>query len=453
MAKELSRLYLLIPEIRELLARKEKETLKEIFYEYEPVEVAQILNEFTLKERVFLFSLWEIDFAADVFEKMNKKDQFALLRSIDKIQKGKILDELAPDERADFFEELPEETVTRLLSIMQKEEAQNVKELLSYESNTAGGKMTTEFISVREGITVKDALESLRKKAKGVEIIYYIYVLNKKGKLTGVLSLKDLVLSNPRENIKKIMHTHPITIPIDMDQEKVAEKIAQYDFFALPVVDDRGRMKGIITVDDVIDVIKEENTEDMYKIAAAGKHPADYMSTGSLSTAKHRFTWLLILAITGLFSGMILENFSFVLKKVISLTFFIPFLMDSAGNAGTQAATVTVRGLAIGEVRVEDIWRVVKKEFLVGIILGLGLSIFAFIRAIIFQKSPFLGLTVGITMIITVTTSTSLGSILPLICKFLKIDPAVISGPLITTIVDITSLLIYFAVANLFFHL
>lgn len=453
MAKEFSRLYLLVPEIKELISRKDKETLKEIFYDYEPVEVAQIFKKFNLKEKVFLFSLWNINFAADVFEKMDKKNQLTLLRSIDRVRKGKILNELAPDERADFFEELPEEVVNRFLSIMQKEEAQDVKELLSYESNTAGGKMTTDFLFVREGTTAEETLNILRKTAKSVEMIYYIYVLNRKDKLVGVVPIKDLILANPRENIDKIMHHHPITIPINMDQEKVAKEIAKYDFLALPVVDNRGKMKGIITVDDIIDVIKEENTEDMYKIGAAGKHPDDYMSIGSLSTAKHRFTWLLILAIAGLFSGIILESFSFTLKKVISLTFFIPFLMDSAGNAGTQASTVVVRGLATGEVRIGDIWRVVRKEFLVGMVLGLSLGIFAFIRAIIFQKSPFLGLTVGLTMIATVTVSTSLGSVLPLICKSLNIDPAIVSGPLITTIVDITTLLIYFGIAEYFFFL
>jgi len=453
MAKEFSRLHLLIPEIKELLSHRDKVSLKSIFYDYEPVEIAQVLKEFTLKEKVFLFSLWEVDFAADIFEKMDKEKQLTLFESVDRARKGEILDELAPDERADFFEELPEEVVNRFLSVMEKEEARDVQELLTYESDSAGGKMTTDFLSVREGITVEETLETLRRTAKGVEMIYYIYVLDNKDKLVGVISVKDLILTNPQENINKIMHPDPISVPVNMDQEEVAEKIGEYDFLALPVVDNKGTMKGIITVDDIIDVIREEDTEDMYKIGAAGKDTEDYMSTRVLSIAKHRFTWLLILAITGLFSGMILENFSFVLKKVIALTFFIPLLMGSAGNAGTQAATVTVRGLAVGKVRIGDIWRVVRKEFLVGIVLGLSLGLLGFMRAIIFQKSPFLGLTVGISMITTVTVSTSLGSILPLICKSLNIDPAVVSAPLITTVVDITTLLIFFGLAKFFFFI
>jgi len=447
MTKEFSRMFLVLPEIRELLWQNKKEQLKKIFYDYEPIEIVEILKEFSLKDKVFLFSLLDIDLAADIFEKTDKDDQLTLLGAFDKTRKAEILDEVAPDERVDFFEQLPEEMVLRFLSIMEEEEAQDVRELMRYDKNTAGGRMTTDFAQIEKGINVKQTLESLRKTAKDLEMIYYIYVADRTDKLLGVVSLKDLIVAQPEREIDEIMHTKLITIPVDMDQEQVAKRIARYDFLALPVIDKEGKIKGIITVDDLIDVIREEDTEDMYKFGAAGKHIGNYMSSSPLTLAKHRITWLLILVVTGFVSGTIMEEFSFALKNVVSLAFFIPLLMGSGGNAGTQAASVVVRGLAIGEVKLGDIWRVVKKEFLIGITVGTALGILALLRALILQKSSLLGITVGLSMIATVTVATCLGAILPIICEKLGLDPAVVSGPLITTVVDISSLLIYFGIA------
>jgi len=330
---------------------------------------------------------------------------------------------------------------------MEEEEAQDVRELMRYDRNTAGGRMTTDFAQVEKGITVEETLRSLRKTAKDLEMIYYIYVADRTDKLLGVVSLKDLIIAQPEEKIDEIMHTKLIAIPIDMDQEQVAKRIARYDFLALPVIDKEGKIKGIITVDDLIDVIREEDTEDMYKFGAAGKHIDNYMSITPLSVAKHRISWLLILVVTGFISGTIMEEFSFALKNVVSLAFFIPLLMGSGGNAGTQAASVVVRGLAIGEVKLGDIWKVVKKEFLIGVTVGTALGILALLRALILQKNSLLGITVGLSMISTVTVATCLGSILPIISEKLGFDPAVVSGPLITTVIDISSLLIYFGIA------
>ncbi len=449
MHREMSRAFLIIPEIREFLSSNDKEALREIFYEYEPVEVAEILKEFSLKERVMLISLWNTDFAADVFEKMEKDDQIALMGAIDEARKGKILNELAPDERADFFEELPGEMVNRFLSIMEREEARDTRELMTYDASTAGGRMTTEFAHLKADMTVQEALEELRKTAKELEMIYYIYIEGKYNHLVGIISLKELIMAEPTTRLSEIMHSKLITIPIDMDQEHMAAEIAKYDFLALPVVDNVGRMKGIITVDDVIDVIEEEDTEDMYKFGAAGEHIEDYISMRPTLVARNRMTWLLILVVTSFLSGLIMQRFSFALESVIALSFFIPLIMGSGGNAGTQAAMVIVRGLATGEIRLRDVWRVVRKEFVIGAMLGAGLGILALVRALVFQRSSLLGTTVAFSMIITVTAATCLGALLPLICKRLGIDPAVVSGPLIATVLDIASLLIYFRIATL----
>ena len=451
MAKEFSRMFLILPEIKELLSQNKKKELKKLFYHYEPIEAVEILKEFNLKDRVSLFSSWDVDFAADVFEKMDKDDQVELLGAFNETRKGKILDEIAPDERVDFFEQLPEKMVTRFLAIMEKEEAQDVRELMKYDKNTAGGRMTTDFAQIEEGISIEEALKTLRETAKDLEMIYYIYVVDRRDKLLGVVSLKDLIMAEPEKKIDEVMHTKLITIPINMDQEIVAKRIAKYDFLALPVVDKEQKMKGIITVDDLIDVIREENTEDMYKFGAAGKHTEDYLSTKPFTIAKHRMTWLSILVITGFVSSIMLERFPFTLKKWLPLAFFVPLLMGTGGNAGIQAASVMVRSLATGEVRLRDIWRVIKKEFLIGIMIGVGLGLLTLIRAFTLQTSfPLysLAFTVGLTMIATVTIATSLGAALPIIFEKLGLDPAVVSGPLITTVVDITSLLIYFEIAR-----
>ncbi len=447
MPKNYSRISSILPEIKQFISQKRKDELKDVFYTYKPVEIAEALKELSLKDKVYLFSLWDIDFATDVFEKMDNEDQITLLGAIDEVHKKNILNELAPDERVDLFEELSPEMVNRFLSIMKKEEARDTKELMRYETTTAGGRMTTEFASVKEEVTVGEALNILRKTAKDLEMVYYIYVLDNQDKLVGVLSLKELILAHPQDRISQVMHRNPIVLPVDMDQERVAREIARYDFVALPVVDNGGKMKGIITVDDIIDVIDEENTEDMYKFGAAGEHLEEYMKMRPTFIAKNRLIWLIILAITGLFSGLVIQKFSFALENVIALSFYIPMLMGSAGNAGIQAAMAVVRGLTTGEVRIRDIWRVVKKEFLIGGMLGIPLGLVALVRALIFQKNSLLGVTVALSMLITITFATCLGAILPLICKHLKLDPAVVSGPLMTTILDISSLIIYFTIS------
>jgi len=452
-AKAYPRIYLVLPEIKELLIKRDKEQLKEVFKDYEPVEVAQIFKEFSLKDRVYLLSLWDIDFAADVFEKLDEKEQIQILGAIDEARKRRLLNELAPDERADLFEELSPEMVNRLLSIMAKDEAQDARELMTYPSTTAGGRMTTEFASVREDMTADEALQLLRRTAKDLEMVYYIYVLDKEDKLVGVLSLKELITAEPQERINNLMHKNPIAIPVDMDQEEVAKQIANYDFFALPVVDDSRKMKGIITVDDIIDVIQEENTEDMYKFGAAGEHSEEYMEMRSTIIAKNRVTWLIILGIASFFSGMVMQRFSFALESVVALSFYIPLLMDTAGNAGTQAAMAVVRGLAIGEVRLSDIWAVAKKEVFIGGLLGIPLGAIGLVRALVFQKNSLLGVCVASSMLITIIAATCLGSLLPLLCKKINLDPAVVSGPLITTVMDIASLVIYFSISIFFLRL
>jgi len=448
-----SRVLLIVPEIKELLRERNREALRHLSRDYEPVEVAEIMDQFSLREKVLLFSLWDVDYAADVFEKISAEDRSQVLSAVDEQRRARILDELDPDDRADFFEGLPADTVKRFLSIMQHEEARDARQLLRYDPSTAGGRMTTEFAATAPSVNAKQTLTNLQKTAKNLETVYYVYVLNHQRRLLGVVSLRELIVANPKQRIRDIMHPNPVSIPVDMDQEAAAQEIAKYDFLALPVVDHQQTMQGIITVDDVIDVITEEDSEDMYKFGAAGEPARDYLSSNLFTMARNRITWLLILVATGLVTGFILQRFSFALESVVALTFYVPLLMGSAGNAGTQAAMVIVRGLATGEVHLGDVKPVLKKECLIGAALGIPLGLLGLFRALAVDRNPFLGMTVGLSMVLTIITATTLGAVLPLICRRLGIDPAVVSAPLITTVLDIASLLIYFRIAVFFLQL
>jgi magnesium transporter len=336
---------------------------------------------------------------------------------------------------------------------MAREEALDTRALLAYPSTSAGGLMTTEYVSVKSDMSAAQVLERIREEAHDVEMIYYIYVVDRNDRLLGVLSLKELILASPQVKIDHISHENPIALPLDMDQEDVARTIANYDFLALPVVDRGGKLKGIITVDDVIDVIEEEDTEDMYKFGAAGEHSESYLKMPLITIARNRFTWLAVLVVTGFLSGIIMQHYAFALRSVVALAFYVPVVTATAGNAGTQAAMAVVRGLAIGELRMRDAWKVERKELLIGGILGVPLSAIALVRALLLEGSSILGVCVGFSMLLTIIASTFLGSLLPILCKRIKLDPAVVSGPLIATILDVLSLVVYFTISTFFLGL
>ncbi len=442
-------MHLLKPEIEELLKNKDTEEIKELLETFEPVEVTELLRSMSLSQKLSIFSILDLDFSARVFEEFEADEQMEIIEGINKIRKAELLDELHPDDRVDFFQDIPQDLKEQLLSIMEKKEARETRELMVYPEETAGGLMTTEFIKVRRNLTGKQVIDIIRKQAEDVETISDIYVVDENDILVGVVTLKDLILANMRRKVKNIMLPRPVSVPITLDQEKVAQEVAKYDINTVPVVDDRGRLKGIITVDDIIDVIKEETAEDMLKFGAAGEHSMHYLKLNPFYLARSRVIWLSVLAFVGIISGFIISKNSFILSQVIVLAAFIPLLNGSAGNAGTQAVAVMIQALALGEVRFKDFWKSVRKEFLTGIILGIVLGLLGLLRALFFQKSSLLGITVGLTLIINTALATSLGAVLPLIVKRMNFDPAVISGPLITSIMDVTSLLIYFTLAKL----
>ena len=439
---------ILLPGIRDLIEDRADKDIMDVLTEASPQDIAEIFDQIPIPEMLYVFNLLPFELAIDVFEQLDEEKENQILEVIDRKKKIAILNRMASDERADLFEKLDEKHKKYYLSIMEKEEAEDVKELLSYPSDTAGGLMTTDYVAVYKWMTVGDAVKEIRETAKDVDFVYDIYVLNRQERPIGFITMRDLIMHKPEEQVGKIMKGGIVKTQIDRNQERVVSLFSKYDVTTMPVVDKKGVIKGVITVDDVIDVIEEEDTEDMYHFGAAGNPPDSYFSAGILGTAKRRATWLLILVFAGFVSGFVIEYYSSTLQLMLILASFIPVLMGTGGNAGTQAAAVVVRGIAIGDVKISDIWRVVGREFLTGALVGLGLGFLTAVRAIITGGGSPVGFIVGSTMIISVAIATALGGFLPLFFKKLKLDPALMSGPFLTTIMDVISLGIYFEIAR-----
>ncbi len=444
----MERMRLLVPEMRELLEADQLEELKEIVASFEPIEVAEVFEHFSETEQLSLMRELDAPTAAEVFEELHVEEQKRLISDLEQVRAAGVLDEMSPDDRADLFEDLPEELVSRFLALMKQPEAADVRELMKYPGSTAGGLMTTEYASALQEITVEEAMKNLREQAKEFEVVYYLYVDDRAGRLVGVVSLKQLVLSDPGRRLSEIMKSNPVSVQLDMDQEEVAKEVAKYDFLAMPVVDKLGRMRGIVTVDDVVDVIETEATEDMQKMASMEAVDEAYLRVGFLSLARKRIIWLVALLFIETLSGKVLQVYSGAIEAVVALAYFIPLLTGTGGNAGAQTSTMIVRGLATGEISLKDGSRVIVKEILMGLFLGLILGSFAFARAYWGEGNVALGLTLGISVIAVVTMATLAGSLLPIFFRLLRRDPAVMAGPFITTIVDVVSLVIYLEVAR-----
>jgi magnesium transporter len=444
----MERMRLLVPEMRELLEADQVEELKEIIASFEPIEVAEVFEHFSEAEQLILMKELDLPTAAEVFEELHVEEQKRLISSLEHRRAAGVLDEMSPDERADLFEGLPEELVSRFLALMKRPEAADVRELMKYPGNTAGGLMTTEYASALQETTVEEAMRNLREEAKQFEVVYYLYVDDRSGRLVGVVSLKQLVLSEPGRRLSEIMRSNPVSVQLEMDQEEVAKEVAKYDFLAMPVVDKVGRMRGIVTVDDVVDVFETEATEDMQKMASMEAVDEAYLRVGFLALARKRIVWLVALLFIETLSGKVLQVYSGAIEAVVALAYFIPLLTGTGGNAGAQTSTMIVRGLATGEISLKDGRRVIVKEILMGLFLGVILGSFAFARAYWGEGNFALGLTLGISVVAVVTMATLAGSLLPIFFRLLRRDPAVMAGPFITTLVDVVSLIIYLEIAR-----
>ncbi len=457
MEKRIKGFALFLPEISELLREKNYGELKKSLKEIPPVDLAEGWNQLSSADRNIIFHLLDRKRAIEVFEDLSFKEQKALIDSLESEELGEVLDGMSADVRADLFEELPERMVKKLFSVMKKEEIDDVKGLLSYDEDTAGGLMTTEFVELRKDMTARQAILKIQESYRTYygETIQDVYVTNAENRLVGGLSLQTLIASPPDILLKDIMApVQIIKINVNMDEEEVARVFSKYDLLSAPVVDDDNRLLGIITIDDIVDVIQKEATKDIYgmgKISGVERvAEINYGEASAFTLVKNRVVWLFVLLLIGTFvSGRLLKGYSGVLQSVIALAIFIPMMMDSGGNAGAQSLAMVVRGLATGEVTLHHVWRIIRKEIFAGLMSGILMGIIAMLSVFILQGFNLgLAFSVGFSLTIVVTVATVTGAFLPLLFKKLGFDPAIAASPFITTIVDATCLIIYFEVAK-----
>lgn len=434
---------------KELLQKKSTKALASFLSQLHPADIAEILEELTEAEKPRVLSLLDSDLAAPVIEELDYDDQSGILRQLGQQQATAILDEMADDNIADLLGEVPPQEAHEILQAMEKDEAQDVQSLLKYDEDTAGGLMTTDYVALSAEITAEAAISSLRQLAPDAETINYVYVIDANGILVGVLSLRDLIVAPPSTFLRNIMHRQVISVAADMDQEEVARIVSKYDFLALPVVSKEGHLLGIITVDDVIDVIEEEASEDIYRLAATSPEEKDFVLS-SWERAKKRLPWLVGLLFGELLAGNVIKNFSGIIEVFTVLAFFIPVMTGEAGNAATQSLAVVVRGLATGEIELEEIWQVVWKEAKVGLLVGAVTGIVLAFVSYLWEGSPVLGLLTGVALVLNIFAAAILGGFFPVVIKRMGIDPAVASGPFITTLTDVISMFIYFSLATFF---
>ena len=433
------------------LSKGNKEKLREIFDEIHPYDQAQILMELSAEHRRLLADFLTDEEMAEIIQELSLEQQKLIIDELGIERYSKIIVEMPSDDAADLLGDLDEDRLNQVLDLMGDKEEADLRELMEYPENTAGGLMTTEYIVLPENFTADEAIKKLRQLAPDAETVYYLYIIDSEGRLRGVLSLRDLIIASPETKIHEIMYERVVSVPIDMDQEEVAKLIEKYDFLAVPVVDKQQRLVGIITVDDAMDVLAEEASEDIAKLGGIGGEPGVLdINVKAIDAAKRRIPWLALLLCIGFFSGNIIAQFEDTLNKLVALAFFIPVIAGMAGNTGTQSLAIVVRGLATGQFAGRNILKLIKREAGVGLIIGTINGILISIIAALWQNNIILGFVIGLALWITLIVATLAGTIIPLILVRLKIDPAVASGPFITTINDILGLTIYFTVANAF---
>jgi magnesium transporter len=438
--------HLLKPEFEELIQKKDWITIKESLEDVPAVDVAELLEDLEPEVAIVIFRLLKKAKAADVFTYLSSGKGVELLEVFSRQQLSDVMSNLEPDERVALMEELPGGLTQRVLNSMEPDQVAQVRRLLGYPTESIGRLMTTNYVKVKKDWTVDNSLNHIRKYGRNAETVNVIYVVNEQEKLIDDLRLNQLIIADPESTIEDIMdHSFEALSAFD-DQEHAVEMLSKYDRVAMPVVDSDGVLIGIVTVDDIIDVAQEEATEDFHKGAAVAPLKTTYRETSVMSLFTKRISWLLILVIVNLLSSGVIEYYEEVLASAIALAFFIPLLIDSGGNTGAQSATIMVRAIAVGDVKLSHWFRVAGKEVFVGIALGVAMGVASGVLGI-FRGGWEIGAVVGISMIGIVLVANLIGAILPFILTRLNIDPAVASSPLITTIADVCGLLIYFSVA------
>ncbi len=447
--------------ITKMLSENKFSTLKDILGEMNTVDIAQAISEADSENQVKIFRLLPKNSSAEVFSYLDSDTQETVINSITNVEIHNLVEDMFIDDAVDFLEEVPANVVTRVLSQTSKETRDIINKFLSYPEDSAGSIMTVEMAAFHESITVDEAIDELRKTAQDKESIETCYCIDSSRKLVGMLPLRKLIVAKSGTVLKDIMldDDQLVSVKTMDDQETVAEIVRKYDLLSVPVVDYENRLVGIITIDDIVDVIQEENTEDFEKMALLLPSEDGYLKTSVFTLTKNRIVWLLILMVSATFTGQIIEGFEDKLAAITGLVACIPMLMDTGGNSGSQVSTLIIRGLALGTVKPSDYLKILWKEVRVAVMCGVILAVANFVRMQILtatgisSASTPVMIVVCLSMIFTVIIAKTIGCTLPILAKLVHLDPALMAGPLITTIVDAVSLLIYFGIATLFINM
>ena len=444
--------------IKKLLDEKKYSTLRDILTTMMPFDIAAVFRELQDEKTPILFRILPKELAAETFVEMDEETQEFLIHGFSDSELKEIVDELFVDDAVDLIEEMPANVVKRILRQADKQTRREINELLKYPEDSAGSIMTTEFISLRPDMTAEMAIKRIRRTGVDKETIYTCYVNDDNNKLIGITTVKDLLLAEDDRPVRELMEENVISVHTLADQEEVATLFSNYDFLALPVVDNEQRIVGIVTIDDAIDVIREEATEDIEKMAAVLPSDKPYMRTSVWGIYKKRVPWLLVLMLSATFTSTIISSFDGMLASVIILSSFIPMITGSGGNAGSQASVSVIRALSLGEIEFKSMFKVLWKELRVALLCGVTLAAANFIKLLLFdlrghENGVLIALVVSLTLVGTIVMAKVVGSSLPLLSSKIGLDPAVMANPLISTVCDSLSLLIYFGVASLMLEL
>ncbi len=452
----------ILEQVETLLTERRFSMLRSLVIDMEPADIGALMEDMDKEEqRLLFFRLLPKELAAEAFVEVDGDVQEDLIRAFSGSEISAVMDELYVDDAVDMIEEMPANVVRRILKYTDPAMRKTINDILKYPSDSAGSLMTTEYVDLKEHMTVAQACDHIRKIGVDKETIYTCYVMGKDRKLLGIVTVKDLLLSEKEAVLTDIMDTNVIFVDTMEDKEVVAQQFAKYDMLALPVVDKEHRLVGIITFDDAMDVMQEENTEDIEKMAAILPTDKPYMRTGVFETWRKRIPWLLFLMISATFTGMIISGFEQKLAASVVLTAFIPMLMDTGGNSGSQASVTIIRGLSLGEIEWGDTLAVIWKEIRVAVLCGTVLAAVNFLKMMVVDNwllqnelvTPLVAAVVCLTLVVTVFFAKIVGCTLPILAKKVGLDPAVMASPFITTIVDALSLLVYFNVAGILLHL
>ena len=446
-----------LEQVEDLVERKRWPQLRSELVRLEPADIALVLDDLPEDRLPLLYRLLPKELAAEVFVEMEPELQELLIRTFSDAELKEVLDELYVDDTVDLIEEMPANVVKRILKHADPETRRSVNEILKYPEDSAGSIMTTEFVDLKRDMTVEDAFKRIRRTGVDKETINICYVTDPSRHLLGLVSIRTLLLAEEDDILEDIMETNVVSVDTLDDKEDVAQDLSRYDFLAMPVVDQEGRLVGIVTIDDAIDVMEEEATEDIEKMAAITPSDKPYLRSSVLSTFAARIPWLLLLMVSATFTGIIISSFEDALSACVVLTGFIPMLMDTGGNCGSQASVTVIRGLSLNEIEFSDLLKVVWKEIRVAVLCGVVLALANFVKMMLVDRlllgntalTPMVALVICMTLVCTVFCAKVIGCTLPMAAKKLGFDPAVMASPFITTIVDAISLAIYFQFATM----